>query len=131
VIPEGQGAGRTVDVLTDSGVLEPGDVLEINRGRLRNGTSIETETVEQAIDSRPDEFWQCEVIEETESTGEIRWRNDSNRYSLSAAAEAVLQEISDNEVENLGQADYWIHPEYDDQNLYELREAVLDDSEPV
>lgn len=131
VNPEDQGAGRTVDVLTDSGVLEPGNVLEINRGRLRNGTSIETETVEQAIDSRPNEFWQCEVIEETESTGEIRWRHDGNRYSLSAAAEAVLEEISDNEIDIIGQADHWIHPEYDGQNLYQLREAVLDDSESV
>ena len=129
--PEDQGAGRTVDVLTDSGVLEPGNVLEINRGRLRNGTSIETETVEQAIDSRPNEFWQCEVIEETESTGEIRWRHDGNRYSLSAAAEAVLEEISDNKIDIIGQADHWIHPEYDGQNLYQLREAVLDDSESV
>ncbi|WP_435182136.1 McrB family protein [Halorussus sp. AFM4] len=125
-----QDSERTVDILSNAGVLEPGDVLEFNRGRLRNGSTIETETVDQARRDRPESFWRCEVTEDTTTTGEVQWQYDDEMYSVSAAARAVLTELTDGEIED-GQADHWMHPEYDDQNLYQLRKAVLDESEAV
>lgn len=119
---------RTVEILLDRGILRPRDQLEFNRRRLRNGTTVDNETLDRRIDELPESFWKCTVVEETPETHEVRWEYDDALYTLSAAAGNVFDELTGEEA-NRGRPSDWTHPAFDDQNLWELRENDITDSE--
>lgn len=120
---------QTVDILTERGVLEPGDVLEFNREWLRNGSTVSDSDLERAENIQSEDFWRVEVVNGTAVSGEVRWMHDGGMYSLSGAANEVLREITDGEVSSEGQPDHWRHPEFNSRNLYELRDEDVDDTE--
>ncbi|RRJ28731.1 MULTISPECIES: AAA family ATPase [Halocatena] len=113
---------QTVDILSENGVLEAGDILEFNREQLRNGTTVSDTDIERAVAERDAAFWQSEVIDATAESGDIRWLNDGDLYSLSGAAQQIFDELTNGDETTVGQPDHWCHPQFNDRNLYQLRD---------
>jgi hypothetical protein len=53
---------------------------------------------------------------------DVRWKNNDELYSLSGLSQAILEAISEHEGKVSG-PQYWCHPQYDDRQLPELRDA--------
>jgi 5-methylcytosine-specific restriction protein B len=123
------GLRRTVDILSENGVLEAGDILEFNRERVRKGTTVSDADVDQAEDERNDTFWQSKVIDDTAETGKIRWLSDGELYTLSGAARNIFEEITNGDETGTGQPDHWCHPDFNNRELYQLRDDGVDGTE--
>ncbi|MDL5363790.1 McrB family protein [Halalkalicoccus sp. NIPERK01] len=115
--PENHTTVYTIDLLLDEGILEQGTVL------LFNEQKVPTDSTEAYDASAP--FWRCEVTGETGQQNAVRWLYDEELYSLSGLAKKIMRTVSEYNGEANG-SEYWRHPEYENQRLVELREALLE-----
>jgi hypothetical protein len=104
--------GRALPVLIENGILEEGDTIYFNPEQVPDEADREY--------SKDNVYWQAEFTGKTGRSNNIRWKQDGKEYSVTGLARDILQEITGNS-RRLNGYDYWIHPDYDNRTLKDLR----------
>jgi hypothetical protein len=106
---------RTIDLLLDRGVLQPGDEITFTERRRPSES-------EWLIDPDPD-FWRVEVTGDTGQSDNIKWLHDDEVYSFSGLTRKILHELIGRDIEKPKNGyKYWCHPEFDHRHLSELKD---------
>jgi 5-methylcytosine-specific restriction protein B len=104
----------TINYLLDNDLLSSGDELLFDRARVPEEST-------RTYDSQSS-FWRCRVTGERGQQDNVQWLHNDEVYSLTGLAKAILKDISDFDNELSG-SEYWVHPERDNQRLWDIREA--------
>lgn len=112
----------TLPVLLEREILQKGDVVIFNEKLLRQDRM--PDDAEQRWDPT-DPLWQAVVTGKTGSSNNVRWRYDGEQYSFTGLTRAVMRELGADDSGLASGFWYWIHPEYDDRPLSELRDAKV------
>lgn len=111
----------TFNLLVERGVLREGDEL------LLNEALFDEEWSPEEADERwdpDDDLWRAIVTGKTGQSNNVRWCYDDKEYSFTGLSRAILREIAGREDPYIGDAFwYWTHPEFDYENLSDLRDA--------
>lgn len=112
-------APRTIEVLLERGVLREGDEL------LFNETMFEQEWCPDGLEEHwdpDDDLWRAIVTGKQGRNNNVRWLYDDEEYSFTGLSNAVLHELGETQWDTSAGYWYWTHPEFDYENLSDLRE---------
>lgn len=110
----------TLDVLLERGVLRVGDTLELDQQVLTEKTAVTTDAIEST--DHGSTFWQCEVIQRTQETGEVRYCLDDQYYGLATLANQIVNQLVDQTYHSISSPEtYWSHPQFGGRTLWNLR----------
>lgn len=113
----------TFTLLFERGVLREGDELLFNEAMFDEDWA--SEGAEERWDPDAD-LWRAVVTGKTGQSNNVRWRYDGAEYSFTGLSQAVLREAADRDDPYIGDAFwYWTHPEFDHENLSDLREKQV------
>jgi len=110
---------RTLSLLIERRVLIEGDELLFNR------QMFEEEWWENGGEERWDpeyDFWWVVVTGKEGRSNNVRWLFDGEEYSIHGITLAIKKELGADEPYTSDGYWFWIHPEFDGQNLSHLQE---------
>ncbi|WP_262174607.1 endonuclease NucS domain-containing protein [Haloarcula laminariae] len=110
-------AERAITVLLEAGLVEEGDIVMFDPGKVPNDSEIE-------YDADTD-FWRGRITGKTGRSNNVEWLENGTEYSFTALAQAVLERATGREF-NVNGYPYWKHSEHG-MSLSELRRTEVGD----
>lgn len=110
-------AGRAITVLLEAGLVEEGDTVLFNEGKLPDDSDREYDA--------EDDFWRGRITGKTGMSDNVEWLENGVEYSFTALAQEILEQTTGRE-SNVNGYPYWIHPGYQ-MSLSELRRTKVGD----
>lgn len=106
----------TLDILREESLLEAGEHVYFDPDKVPSECPRKWDA--------DDEFWWATVTGKTGQRDNVRWHHDDSEYSFTGLSKELLHRLIDRDKdEALNGYDFWCHPYYDGQTLYELRTA--------
>ncbi|KAB1196904.1 MULTISPECIES: endonuclease NucS domain-containing protein [Haloferax] len=113
----------TFNLLFERGVLREGDELLFNEAMF--GEDWAPAGADERWDPEAD-LWRAVVTGKPGLSNNVSWCYDDEEYSFTGLTRAILLEISGGDDPYFSNAFwYWTHPEFDYQNLSDLRDAQV------
>lgn len=113
---------RAIKALLERGVLQGGDEL------LFNEAMFDADWCPEGVEERwdpDDELWQAVVTGKEGRNNNVQWLCDGEEYSFTGLTNAVLHELGETEWNTSAGYWYWTHPEFDYENLSDLRDKQV------
>lgn len=105
----------TLPELLDRGVLHQGDVVVFDERKVPEESPREWDS--------EDEYWRARVTGNTGQQDNLEWLEDGELYSFTGLTREILyQLVGRDKAKPLNGYRYWIHPDFDDRTLLDLRE---------
>ncbi|WP_224332656.1 DUF91 domain-containing protein [Haloprofundus halobius] len=108
----------TLSVLLERDVLAPGDIVVFDKARVPDQANREWDP--------EDDFWRGRVTENRGQSDALEWLYDNELCSFTGAAKELLHELVERDRDKvLSGYEYWTHPEFEYERLYNLRDQAV------
>ncbi|MFC6939138.1 hypothetical protein ACFQE8_04060 [Salinirubellus sp. GCM10025818] len=112
----------TLDILREEGLVEAEEKVYFDPEKIPASAPQEWD--------EDDEFWWATVTGKTGQRNNVRWEHAETEYSFTGLSKELLHRLVDRDKEEaLNGYDYWCHPYYGGQTLYDLRSADVTSSD--
>ena len=112
---------NTVPLLLDHGILQVGDVLEVDRESFRNSEKVPSVKIEARTDD--ESFWRCQITERTTKDQKVKYLQNNRYYRLTPLTTLIAERLGAEDY-NPRAVDYWLHPQHGDMSLWKIREQL-------
>ena len=111
---------KVMQALLQQGKLRPGDVLEINKDRLRNSEKVDNNEIEKRLNNA--DFWQCQITERTKEIEEVKYLLTDRYYKPTTLVNHITSKLTEEDYKP-NEMGYWCHPRYNNTNLWDLHKS--------
>jgi hypothetical protein len=110
---------RGVIALLERGVLREGDIVRFDDSEWSNEFDQD-----YAADS---DYWRARVTGKRGRSNNVEWLHDGEEYSFTRITKELLAEQTGRDTSlSLNGYKYWVHPEFDDRTLSDLRNSKVE-----
>lgn len=102
-----------IKALLERNVLSAGEEVVFNQDKIPS-------EAEKEYDPNKD-YWRVKVTGETGQSDNVKWLHNGELYSFTGVSKELIEDLTGRRRKSLNGYKYWVHPDFDDRTLSDLR----------